>query len=161
MKDTQSAKRRDWQIMQQKIRKALIEHYQEHQANPTNRELAERIGVSERTIVRHLGSIDYAELFAEQRPVFATFMPNVMMAIYNAAIKGKVPAQKLMLQIVFGWTEPKAFELAERQKDEPSEEESAEIEGGINLLVEHRLRERERAKKYAKAVDSPVASARE
>jgi len=154
-------KRRDWQIMQRKIRKAMIEYYRENQASPTNRELAERIGVSERTIVRHLRSVDYAELFAEQRPVFATFMPNVMMAIYNSAIKGKVPAQKLMLQIVFGWAEPKSYEQPESHTNEPSEEESAEIERGIDLLVEHRLRERERAKKYAKAVDSPVASARE
>lgn len=141
MNENNTTRRRDWQSMQQKIAKAFIELYRENQKQPTNAELAKTLGVSERTVARHLKAIDFGDYFAEQRHVFAPMMSNVMMSIYNSAIKGKAPAQKLMLQIVFGWAEPKSYEQPEHQTGETSEKELAELERGIELLVKMRERQ--------------------
>jgi DNA-binding MurR/RpiR family transcriptional regulator len=126
--------------MQQKIAKEFIQLYRENQKQPTNTELAKALGVSERTIARHLKSINFGDYFSEQRHVFAPMMSNVIMSIYNSAIKGKVPAQKLMLQTIFGWAEPKSYEQPESIANEPSEEKLAELERGIQLLVKMRER---------------------
>ncbi len=141
MNENNPTRRRDWQSMQQKIAKAFIQLYRENQKQPTNAELAKTLGVSERTIARHLKTINFGNYFNEQRHVFAPMMSNVMMSIYNSAIKGKVPAQKLMLQIIFGWAEPKSYEQPEIKANEPSEEELAELERGIELLVKMRERQ--------------------
>lgn len=141
MDTTQGARRRDWQAMQHKVARAFIDLYRQNQQQPTNADLAEKIGVSERTVIRHLKTIDLSSYFQDQRSQFAPMMPNVMMAIYNSAVKGKVPAQKLMLQIVFGWAEPKSYEQPESKTSEPTDEELAEVERGIELLM--RMRERQ------------------
>lgn len=140
MDTTQATRRRDWQVMQQKVARAFVDLYRQNQQQPTNADLAKKIGVSERTIIRHLKTIDFSSYFQDQRSQFAPMMPNVMMAIYNSAIKGKFPAQKLMLQIVFGWAEPKSYEQPESKASEPSEDELAELERGIELLVKMRER---------------------
>lgn len=134
-------RRRDWQSMQQKVSDAFIRLYRENQKQPTNAELAREIGVSERTIVRHLKSIDFADYFSNQRHIFAPLMSNVMMSIYNSAIKGSPKAQKLMLQIVFGWAEPKSYEQPEITTSEATEEELAEMERGVELLLKMRERQ--------------------
>ena len=151
MNEIDTTRRRDWQSMQQKIADAFIRLYRENLRQPTNAELAEELNVSERTVARHLKAIDFGDYFAEQRHIFAPMMSNVMMAIYNSAIKGSPKAQKLMLQIVFGWAEPKTFEQPEPLQAEVSNDELSELERGIDLLVELRIRERERANKYAKS----------
>lgn len=151
MDTTQATRRRDWQMMQQKVTRAFVDLYRQNQQQPTNAELAEKVGVSERTIIRHLKKIDFSSYFQEQRGTFATMMPNVMMAIYNSAIKGKVPAQKLMLQIVFDWAEPKVFEQPDTRPADISEEEYTQFERGIELLVDMKIRQRDFDKKYAKS----------
>lgn len=151
MNEDSTNRRRDWQLLQQRISDAFIRLYRENQRQPTNIELAKDIDVSERTIVRHLKTIDFSSYFEEQRIAFAPMMSNVMIAIYNSAIKGKVPAQKLMLQIVFNWAEPKSFEQPERITEQASEEELADIERGIELLLDMRQRQKEYDTKYAKS----------
>lgn len=145
-----TTRRRDWQSLQLRIGETFIRFFRENQKQPTNAELAKEIGVSERTIIRHLKTIDFSSYFEEQRIAFAPMMSNVMIAIYNSAIKGKVPAQKLMLQIVFNWAEPKSFEQPERITEQASEEELADIERGIELLLDIRQRQRKYDTKYAK-----------
>lgn len=151
MNEKDTTRRRDWQSMQQKIADAFIRLYRENLRQPTNAELANELNVSERTVARHLKTIDFGDYFAEQRYIFAPMMSNVMMSIYNSAIKGSPKAQKLMLQIVFGWAEPKTFEQPEPLQTDVSNDEYSELERGIDLLVELRVRERERANKYAKS----------
>lgn len=151
MNETDTTKRRDWQIMQQKVAKAFIQLYRDNQRQPTNAELAKEIGVSERTIIRHLKSLDFADYFIEQRSTFAPLMESVMIAIYNSAIKGKVPAQKLMLQIVFGWAEPTSYDPPQPSQPNTDSNEMAELDRNIELLVESRIRKRDRAKKYEKS----------
>lgn len=151
MNEKDTTRRRDWQSMQQKIADAFIRLYRENLRQPTNAELAKELNVSERTVARHLKTIDFGDYFAEQRHIFAPMMSNVMMSIYNSAIKGSPKAQKLMLQIVFGWAEPKTFEQPEPLQTDVSNDEYSELERGIDLLVELRVRERERANKYAKS----------
>lgn len=141
MNDNDTQRRRDWQLMQRKISDGFIRLYREYQKQPTNAELAKDIGVSERTIVRHLKTIDFTDYFSDQRHKFAPLMSNVMMSIYNSAIKGSPKAQKLMLQIIFGWAEPKSFEQPEYTPTEVSEEELAELERGIDLLVKMKIRQ--------------------
>lgn len=114
MSDDTTKRRRDWRSLQQKIGDVFIRLYRENQRQPTNAELAKEVGVCERTIVRHLATIDLADYFSEQRGVPAVMAPNVMMAIYNSALKGSTRAQKLILQIVFEWAEPKSFEQPEK-----------------------------------------------
>lgn len=144
MNDPESTKRRDWQAMQQKISSAYVQLYRDAQKAPTNADLAKKIGVSERTISRHLKQIDFSILFSEQREAFAPLMGNVMMSIYNSAMKGSTRAQKLMLEIVFEWAEPKSFEQPVTDKLELTNEEIENMERGIELLVEMELRNRGR-----------------
>lgn len=151
MDTTQGSRRRDWQTMQRKIARAFVDLYRQNQQQPTNAELAKEVGVSERTVIRHLKEIDFSSHFNEQCAPFATMLPNVMMAIYNSAIKGKVPAQKLFLQIVFNWAEPKVYEQPERQSEYVSEDERVELERGIELLIDMKMRQRDFDKKYAKS----------
>ena len=151
MNEDSTNRRRDWQLLQQRISDAFIRLYRENQRQPTNIELAKNIGVSERTIVRHLKTIDFSGYFEKQRIAFAPMMSNVMIAIYNSAIKGKVPAQKLMLQIVFNWAEPKSYETPEKSTEQATEEELADIERGIELLLNMRQRQKEYDTKYAKS----------
>ena len=141
MDTKQPTRRRDWQSMQQKVSDAFIRLYRENQKHPTNAELAKEVGVSERTVARHLKSINFTDYFSDQRHIFAPLMSNVMMSIYNSAIKGSPKAQKLMLQIVFGWAEPKSYEQPEITTPEATEEELAEIERGVELLLKMRERQ--------------------
>lgn len=141
MDTTQVTRRRDWQLMQRKIARAFIDLYRQNKQEPSNAELAKEVGVSERTVIRHLKAIDFSSYFEDQRSQFAPMMPNVMMAIYNSAIRGKVPAQKLMLQIVFGWAEPKSYEQPESKIGESTDEDLAEVERGIELLMRMRHRQ--------------------
>lgn len=91
--------------------------------------------------MRHLKLIDFADYFSNQRHIFAPLMSNVMMSIYNSAIKGSPKAQKLMLQIVFGWAEPKSNKQLEIMTPEATEEELAEMERGIEMLLKMRERQ--------------------
>tara|TARA_Y100000114_G_scaffold156718_1_gene184930 strand:+ start:34 stop:492 length:459 start_codon:yes stop_codon:yes gene_type:complete len=151
MDTTQTTRRRDWQLMQRKVARAFVDLYRQNQQQPTNAELAKEVGVSERTVIRHLKEVDFSSHFDELRAPFATMLPNVMIAIYNSAIKGKVPAQKLFLQIVFGWAEPKVYEQPERQSEYVSEDELAKLERGIDLLVDMKIRRRDFDKMYEKS----------
>lgn len=144
MNDKTTKRRRDWQSLQQKIGEVFIRLYRENQRQPTNAELAKDVGVSERTIARHLTTIDLADYFSEQRSILAMMAPNVMMAIYNSALKGSAKAQKLILQIVFEWAEPKSFEQPVTDKPELTDEDIQNMERGIELLVEMKLRNRGR-----------------
>lgn len=151
MNENDINRRRDWQVIRQKISEAFIRYYREHQKQPTNAELAKEIGVSERTVIRHLKTINFSDFFEEQRSAFAPMMPNVMLSIYNSAMKGKVSAQKLMLQLVFNWAEPKLFEQPETVTKQATDEELANIERGIELLLDMRQRQKEYDTKYAKS----------
>lgn len=151
MNDTEIKRRRDWQSLQQKIGDVFIRLFRENQRQPTNAELAKEVGVSERTIARHIATIDLSDYFNEQRNILATMAPNVMMAIYNSALKGSTKAQKLILQIVFEWAEPKEFEQPERQPETLSNDEFAEFKRGIDLLVDMKIRQRDFDKKYSKS----------
>lgn len=153
------AKRRDWQVMREKITQAFIELYREKQQSPTNAELAKRVGVSERTVVRHLKEINFSDFFSEQRANFAPLAGNVMMAIYNSAIKGSTSAQKLMLQIVFEWAEPKEFRLPEPTDKELTDEDFKKMERGFELLIDQKIRERGFEAKYGPRPGYPQASA--
>lgn len=144
MNDKTTKRRRDWQSLQQKIAEVFIRLYRENQRQPTNAELAKEVGISERTIARHLATIDVADYFSKQRSVLAMMAPNVMMAIYNSALKGSAKAQKLILQIVFEWAEPKSFEQPVTDKPELTDEDIQNMERGIELLVEMKLRNRGR-----------------
>ena len=84
------------------------------------------------------------ETITEQRKAFAPLMENVMISIFNSAMKGSTRAQKLMLQIVFEWAEPKSFEQPVMDKPELTNEEIENMERGIELLVEMELRNRGR-----------------
>ena len=151
MNDNTTKRRRDWQSLQQKIGDVFIRLYRENQRQPTNAELAKEVGVSERTIVRHLATIDLADYFSEQRGILAMMAPNVMMAIYNSALKGSARAQKLILQIVFEWAEPKSFEQPEKTSKQATEAELADIERGIELLLDVRQRQKDFDAKYPKS----------
>lgn len=157
MNDNTTKRRRDWQSLQQKIGDVFIRLYRENQRQPTNAELAKEVSVSERTIVRHLATIDLADYFSEQRGILAVMAPNVMMAIYNSALKGSARAQKLILQIVFEWAEPKSFEQTEKTSEQATEAELADIERGIDTTARYAAEaERFRRKISKKRLTPPL-----
>lgn len=135
-------------MMQQKIAESFIQLYRDNQRQPTNAELAKEVGVSERTIIRHLKTLDFTDYFIEQRSTFAPLMESVMIAIYNSAIKGKVPAQKLMLHIVFGWAEPMSYDPPQSSQPKADLDEITELDRAIESLVDSRIRRRDFNKRY-------------
>lgn len=136
------SRRRDWRRLNSKIAKAQLQYMRDNQSVPTNAELASIIGISERTVIRHLQHIDHSELFQEHKQTFLVFAPQIFMSIYNSAIKGSSQAQKMLLQIIFNWAPPKSFDYSDTHSMTPEVIDAEELELGIKLLVDEYMRTR-------------------
>lgn len=78
---------------------------------PTIEQLAEKTGLSMRTIAKHFKGLPLAPGIV--RPEMHLLTDNVLSALYQSAIDGSVPAQKLWFQIVSGWRESQSFEISQ------------------------------------------------
>jgi DNA-binding transcriptional regulator YhcF (GntR family) len=135
-------RRRDWQKLNSEIAKTQLQYMRDNQSIPTNSELANILGISERTIIRHLQHIDHSALFQEHKQTFTVFAPQIFMTIYNSALKGSSQAQKMLLQIIFNWAPPKSFDYSETGSLTAEAIDGEELELGIKLLVDEYIRTR-------------------
>lgn len=147
-----AVRRKDWQINQQKLSSAMISYFRDNLKQPTDAELAKLTGLGQRTVERHMKDIDYAELFLVQRERFAQLSPNVLMAIYNSALKGSAKAQEMMLQVIFGWASPKFYDPPTPEAQN-NEEELKQLDQGIEMLLAMRERQKDKYGDRAAAED--------
>lgn len=131
-----SKKRKDWRSVHRNIGTAFTSYYRASKKSPTYDDLARMVGVSRRTIVRHMQDIDFDGLLYRQRQEVSSLAPNALMAIYNSAIHGSPKSQKIMLQLIFGWSKPKSFDLATPQSNDRMFGSDQNIDDELRILLE-------------------------
>ena len=93
--------RRDFLMLNQKIKDAYIEYIKEHKRIPTQTQVAEMCGVTQITISRHFTKIDLNELIQP----FKIFGDDILMGLRYKASKGDAQAAKLFFMLVYDWSE--------------------------------------------------------
>ncbi len=117
-------KRADWDRNHIAIKEALIELTTEKKRAPANSEIADRTGLTIKTVERHMKEVQFGEVFGKARNLGALFTEEVMLGMIQAARTGSAPNQRLYWQIVHGWSE----------KETDTEETGAPIHHVIELV---------------------------
>lgn len=96
-------KRRDVEFNREAVRRAFLNALkQTNGRRPTVKELSEASGLSSKTIISHLETIDIRGV---ADPSFKILSDDVILAVYRSAMKGNPTSAKLWFQLVHGWTE--------------------------------------------------------
>lgn len=66
---------------------------------PTIKEIADEVNLTEATVSKHMKGLK----FAPQKHRLRLLTDDVLAAIYSSATEGKVPAQRLWLEVMEGW----------------------------------------------------------
>ena len=93
--------RRDFLLLNQKIKDAYIEYIKKHKQIPTQTQVAEMCGITQITVSRHFTKIDLSELVQP----FKIFGDDILMGLRYKASKGDAQAAKLFFMLVYDWTE--------------------------------------------------------
>lgn len=93
--------RKDYALLDQKIKNAYVEHIKATKEIPTEAYIAEVCGTSQQTVSKHITNINLDELV---RP-FKIFGDDVLMGLRNRASKGDAQAAKLFFALVYDWVE--------------------------------------------------------
>lgn len=92
--------RNDAEYNRYAIAKAVRGYIRQEGCLPTVRHLAEALGLSESTISKHLKSINLESSKAKLR----VLTEDVLLAVYEGAMAGKTPAQRLWMEVVEDWS---------------------------------------------------------
>lgn len=103
--DSRNSKRRNktWRRNNALITRAYLALYQEHGHEPTLDELSEATGISVTSVHKHYADLKIADFFEDTKKEFGAFLPDVMLAIVNSAVKGNSRSQELYLRVVAEW----------------------------------------------------------
>ena len=112
--------RKDFLLLNQKIKDAYIEYIKLHKQIPTQTQVAKRCGVTQVTVSKHFTKIDLNEIV---RP-FKIFGDDILMGLRYKASKGDAQAAKLFFMLVYDW----------------SEKTEHKVEGGIKIIFEDAIR---------------------
>ena len=93
--------RKDYALLDQKIKNAYVEHIKATKEIPTEAYIAEVCGTSQQTVSKHITNINLSEII---RP-FKIFGDDVLMGLRNRASKGDAQAAKLFFALVYDWAE--------------------------------------------------------
>lgn len=93
--------RRDFLLLNQKIKDAYREYIKANKQIPTQVQVAEICGVTQVTISRHFTKIDLNELIQP----FKIFGDDILMGLRGKAMKGDAHAAKLFFALVYDWAE--------------------------------------------------------
>jgi len=92
--------RSDFEANQVLIRDAMVSIMKEKKGRkPTNAELAEKTGLSEATIKRHVKDLEWKP----QKSIWRVYSDDMFAALLAAAQKGSVRAVQLWFEVVEGW----------------------------------------------------------
>ena len=93
--------RKDYALLDQKIKAAYISCIEETKQIPTEMHIAEICGTTQATVSKHLNAIDLSELISP----FKIFGNDVLLGLRDRAYKGDAQAAKLFFMLVYDWTE--------------------------------------------------------
>jgi DNA-binding transcriptional regulator YhcF (GntR family) len=93
--------RKDFLLLNQRIKDAYREYIKAHKQIPTQTQVAEICGVSQVTVSKHFTKIDLNELIQP----FKIFGDDILMGLANKARKGDAQAAKLFFMLVYDWNE--------------------------------------------------------
>ena len=93
--------RRDFLLLNQRIKDAYRDYIKEHKQIPTQTQVAEICDVSQITVSRHFTKIDLSEIV---KP-FKIFGDDILMGLRVKAMKGDAAAAKLYFMLVYDWSE--------------------------------------------------------
>lgn len=93
--------RKDYALLDRKIKEEYVDYIKKHKAIPSQSYIAEVCGTTQVTVSKHLNNIDLSELI---RP-FKIFGDEVLMGLSARASKGDAQAAKLFFALVYDWTE--------------------------------------------------------
>jgi hypothetical protein len=129
-----------WEGNQDLIERAFIEIFNQGGRRPRYSEIAEKTGLSLPTIKRHMNGVRIAEATNPLK----IFAPEILLNLTDQALGGSIPAIKLWLQVVCGWspntTEPETSRIdfrmvsvQEISENGPGQNRIKEILAGITL----------------------------
>lgn len=93
--------RKDFILLNQKIKDAYIEYIKLHKQIPTQTQVAKICGVTQVTVSKHFTKIDLNELVQP----FKIFGDDILMGLRYKASKGDAQAAKLFFMLVYDWSE--------------------------------------------------------
>lgn len=93
--------RKDYALLDQKIKAAYVEHLKQTKEIPTEAYIAKVCNTTQATVSKHLTGIDISDLVQP----FKIFGSDVLLGLRNRAVKGDAQAAKLFLALVWGWNE--------------------------------------------------------
>jgi hypothetical protein len=99
--------RKDFLLLNQRIKDTYREYIKEHKQIPTQTQVAEICGVTQLTISRHFTKIDLSEIV---KP-FKIFGDDILMGLRYKASKGDAQAAKLFFMLVYDWQEKTEHKL--------------------------------------------------
>jgi hypothetical protein len=93
--------RKDYALLDQKIKNAYVEHIKATKEIPTEAQIAKICGTTQATVSKHITNINLDELV---RP-FKIFGNDVLLGLRNRAAKGDAQAAKLFFALVYDYSE--------------------------------------------------------
>jgi DNA-binding transcriptional ArsR family regulator len=127
------SRRPDWEANHNLIKELFYELLRLHKRAPQISEIADRLGLSYRTVERHIEEIDLREVMRESPVRLMT--DEVLAGVARAGVNGSAANAKLFFQLMHGW--------AETMKNEHSGPDGGAIE------IDDRIGETRRARAIA------------
>ena len=104
--------RKDFLLLNQKIKDAYIEYMKAHKRIPSQTQVAKMCNVTQVTVSRHFSKIDLSELVQP----FKIFGDDILMGLRFKASKGDAQAAKLFFMLVYDWSEKTDIKLPDTIK---------------------------------------------
>ena len=98
---TESCKNITWEVNQAIIQDAYIKLIMSLKRCPTLKQVSDEVKLSITTLKKHVDRLEFKPLKNPLR----SLTPDVLVSIYNSALKGSSASQKLWMQIMEGWAE--------------------------------------------------------
>ena len=99
-------KQRDYQQTEEAIKKAYLDTVKEKKRMPSQGEVAKIVGVTRKTVNKHLNSIDLSKLVQPYR----LFGNEVLTGLMKKASAGDTQAAKLFFMLIYDWNEKQEIE---------------------------------------------------
>ena len=97
---TSATKSDIWDGNHSAISSAVADYMREHGVMPTKHTLAEKTGLSRKTVAKHLANYKNQPEFAEQAEQFKFMAPAVLANVFKASLNGDMRAARLYLEMV-------------------------------------------------------------
>lgn len=95
-----------WEQTNALIRDFILKYLKDNKKMPTQKEIADGIGVGLRTVERHYEDVDFEFI----KSPFRALTQEVLAGLFAASRRGSAPAVKLWFQIIEGWKEKTGHE---------------------------------------------------